>query len=64
MKDKEKKTLRKRLMKILKRNPACLWARNELKYLDVDEPNMKTGGIDVSGGAYAADRNYHGGYTE
>lgn len=51
-------------MKILKRNPACLWARNELKYLDVAEPNMKTGGIDVSGGAYAADRNYHGGYTE
>lgn len=61
---KEREKERKRLLAVLKRNPNCVWARNELKYLDIDEPNVTTGGIMVSGGAYTADRNYHGGYTE
>lgn len=55
---------RRRLCAILAKNPGCRWAKNELKYLDVDSPKLVTGGIMVSAGAYAADREYHGGYTE
>lgn len=55
---------RKRLCAILAKNPNCRWAKNELKYLDLDEPNRLSGGIMLSAGAYVADRQYHGGYTE
>ena len=64
MTEEEREDERKRLLAVLKRNPNCLWAKTELRYLDIDEPNVTTGGIMVSAGAYAADRNYHGGYTE
>lgn len=67
MADKEaekKEKERKRLLAVLERNPNCRWALNELKYLDVAPPNLITGGIAISAGGYAADRQYHGGYTE
>lgn len=60
----KKEKERKRLLAVLERNPNCRWALNELKYLDVDPPNITTGGISISAGGYAADRQYHGGYTE
>ena len=52
----------KRLKAILAKNPNCVWAKNELKYIDVRHiagcPTI------ISSGGYKADHMYHGGYTE
>jgi len=62
MTDEEREKYRKKLVGILKKNPNCTWAKNELKYLDVRTLSM--GSVVVSGGAYRADNDYHGGYVE
>lgn len=62
MTDEEREKYRKKLVGILEKNPNCTWARNELKYLDVQPMSM--GSVVVSGGAYKADSDYHGGYVE
>lgn len=62
MTEAQRKKLIKRCKAALKRNPNCVWARNELKYLDVKE--IDGGGIMISAQAYKADNDYHGGYTE
>lgn len=53
---------RKKYMAILKKNPNCVWARNELKYLDEELRNVCP--INEMSGAYRADAAYHGGYVE
>ena len=45
----------------LKKNPNCIWAKNELKYLDVQNLSLP---ICEGGMAYKADNDYHGGYVE
>lgn len=62
MNDEKRENLIKRLQAILKRNPNCVWAKNELRYLDVRK--MPGYAVIVSAGAYRADNTYHGGYTE
>lgn len=52
----------KRLKAILAKNPNCVWAKNELKYIDVR--NLSGAAVVISGGAYSCDSMYHGGYTE
>ena len=51
-----------RLMAILKRNPNCVWAKNELKYLFMSLG--KNVGSDADAALLASDRQYHGDYTE
>lgn len=58
----EHEKYRNKLIGILKKNPNCTWAKNELKYLDLQPMSM--GSVVVSGGAYKADSEYHGGYME
>lgn len=52
----------KRLKAILAKNPNCVWAKNELKYIDVR--HLSDTAVVISGGAYSCDSMYHGGYTE
>ena len=61
MTDKQRKKIIKRCKDALARNPNCVWARNELKYLDVGEMPLP---ICEAGAAYLSDNLYHGGYTE
>ena len=58
----EHEKYRNKLIGILNKNPNCTWAKNELKYLDLQPMSM--GSVVVSGGAYKADIEYHGGYVE
>lgn len=58
----EREKYRNKLIGILKKNPNCTWAKNELKYLNLQPMSM--GSVVVSGGAYKADIEYHGGYVE
>ena len=62
-KEERRKKMIERCNAALARNPNCVWAKNELKYLDV-APLPQTGGICISGMAYKADSDYHGGYVE
>lgn len=62
MTEEQRKKLILRCKAALKRNPNCVWARNELKYLDVKE--IDGGGIMISAGAYKAENDYNGGYVE
>ncbi|MBR4615080.1 MAG: hypothetical protein IKO55_05690 [Kiritimatiellae bacterium] len=62
MTDKQRKKLIERCMEALRINPNCVWARNELKWLDV--PPITGSPVLISRGGYIADNNYHGGYTE
>lgn len=55
---------RNRLLGILAKNPNCTWAKNELKYLDCDDPNkgaLLAGGCGRRGAAPEfSDMQYHG----
>ena len=62
MTDKQREDLARRCRAALRANPGCVWAKNELKYLDDDRALPPP--IDEAEGAVAADANYHGGYTE
>ena len=50
--------LRRKYMGILKKNPNCVWAKNELRYLGVK--NLSPYPVIIGSGAYAADFAYHG----
>ena len=62
MTEEERKKYRKMLERVLRRNPKCIWARNELKYFDMKP--LPCGSVVLSGGALKADSDYHGGYVE
>lgn len=61
MTEEQRKKIIARCNAALKKNPNCVWARNELKYLDVGEMPLP---ICEAGAAYSSDYLYHGGYTE
>lgn len=56
---------------ILARNPKCAWARNELKFMEVNDfekPEYRRaqpwGSHGVCSAAVAGEARYHGGYVE
>lgn len=61
MTEEQRKKIIARCKEALKKNPNCLWAKNELKYLDVKNLPLP---ICEAGMAYKADNDYHGGYVE
>ena len=62
MTEKQKEALIRRCRAALKKDPDCVWAKNELRYID-DEREAPMP-VNEAGGAYAADFAYHGGYVE
>lgn len=61
MTEEQRKKIIARCNAALKKNPNCVWAKNELKYLDVRNLPLP---ICEAAMAYKADNDYHGGYVE
>lgn len=61
MTDKQRQKIIDRCNAALDKDPNCVWAKNELKYLDTVKMPLP---ICEAAMAYMANNNYHGGYTE
>lgn len=61
MKEEQRNKIIVRCNAALKNNPNFVWAKNEMKYLDVKNLSLP---ICEAGVSYKADNDYHGGYVE
>jgi hypothetical protein len=59
--DKQRQKIIDRCNAALEKDPNCVWAKNELRYLDVRKMPPP---ICEAAMAYMADYEYHGGYVE